>query len=82
MAYLRKWFLGLAVAAILLSLGTAPANAQAVNPAFVCNANASVPPIIRAEGITELVGDLFLNCTGGNPSVRGGSVPLSNVQIF
>src|SRR6202165_5944906 len=83
MADYRKWFLALAVVAILLSLGSAPASAQGViNPAFVCNANAGVPPIVRAEGITELVGDLILNCTGGNPTRAGAPVPLSNVQIF
>ncbi|MDP8979812.1 MAG: hypothetical protein M3O35_04385, partial [Acidobacteriota bacterium] len=48
----------------------------------MCNANAGVPPIVRAEGITELVGDLILNCTGGNPTRAGAQVPLSNVQIF
>jgi hypothetical protein len=82
MADYRKWFLALAVVAILLSLGTTPASAATPNPAFVCNANAGVPPLVRSEGITELVGDLILNCTGGNPTVAGGPVPLSNVQIF
>jgi len=83
MADYRKWFLALAVVAILLSLGSMPASAQGViNPAFVCNANAGVPPIVRSEGITELVGDLILNCTGGNPTRAGAAVPLSNVQIF
>ena len=82
MTDLRKSFLALAVVAILLSLGSTPANAATVNPAFVCNANASVPPLVRSEGITELMGDLILNCTGGNPTVAGAPVPLSNVQIF
>ncbi len=82
MADYRKWFLALAVVAILLSLVSAPANAATPNPAFVCNANAGVPPLVRSEGITELVGDLILNCTGGNPTVAGGPVPLSNIQIF
>ena len=83
MAEFRKWFVTFAFAALLLSLGPAPAKAQGqVEPAFVCNANAGVPPIVRAEGITELVGDLILNCTGGNPTRAGAPVPLSNVQIF
>src|SRR5260370_27592682 len=82
MADYRKWFFALAVVAIVLGVGSVPASAATPNPAFVCNANAGVPPLVRSEGITELVGDLILNCTGGNPTVAGGPVPLSNVQIF
>src|SRR6266851_443718 len=82
MADYRKWFLALAVVAILLSLGTTPANAATPAPAFVCNANAGVPPLVRSEGITELVGDLILNCTGGQPTQKGSPIPLSNVTIF
>jgi len=80
MADFRKWLIAFAAVALLLSLGTS-AYAQN-NPAFNCVANAGVPPIVRAEGITELVGDLILNCNGGNPTVVGSPIPLSNVQIF
>jgi len=76
----RKWFLALA----LVILTVAVASAQNV-PAFQCVANAGVPPLVRAEGIAELVGDLVLNCTGGIPSgqVNGPSaIPLINVQVF
>jgi hypothetical protein len=56
-------------------------------------ANAGVPPIVRAEGLAELVGDVVLNCTGGYPAmfvdplvpgtVLGpASIPQVNVQIF
>jgi len=34
--------------------------------------------VVRAEGLTELLGDLVLNCTGGNP----GAPFLANFQIF
>ena len=71
----RKWFLVLA----LVTLTAAVASAQ---PAFQCTANAGVPPIVRAEGIAELVGDLVLNCTGGAPAANAASVPRVNVQIF
>jgi len=81
MADFRKWLIAFAAVALLLSLGTS-ASAQTNNAAFTCTANAGVPPIVRAEGITELVGDLILNCTGGNPTQAGVPVPLSNVQIF
>jgi len=83
MADFRKWFFAFAVVALLLGLGSS-ANAQIGlgSPSFQCTANAAVPPIVRAEGLTELVGDLTLNCTGGTPTITGANIPLSNVTIF
>jgi len=81
MADFRKWLLAFAVVALLLGMGTS-ASAQTQNAAFACTANAGVPPIVRAEGITELVGDLILNCTGGTFTPPGQNIPQSNVQIF
>lgn len=78
MADFRKWFPVLAVATLMFG-AAASANAQ---PAFSCNSNAGVPPIVRAEGLTELVGDLILNCTGGTPTALGATVPQVNFQIF
>jgi hypothetical protein len=74
----RKWLLALAVVGLLLGVGTSTANAQ--NPAFTCAATA-VPNIVRSEGVTELLGDLILNCTGGIPTAAGRSIPLQNVVI-
>ncbi len=79
MADFRKWFLALAVVALLAGF-TVPASAQA--PPFQCVANAGVPPIVRAEGYTELVGDLTLNCNGGVPTPAGLTVPPVNVTIL
>jgi hypothetical protein len=70
MADFRKWFLVLAAVALLV--GTA--NAQG----FQCTANAGVTPLVRAEGIAELTGDLVLNCTGAVPA--GGII--ANIRIF
>ena len=82
MADFRKWLFAFAVVALMLGLQV-PANAQfGSGPAFACVANAGVPPIVRSEGVTELVGDLILNCTGGTPTPAGNPIPLSNVQIF
>ncbi|MGH9672987.1 MAG: hypothetical protein ACRD44_07380 [Bryobacteraceae bacterium] len=55
-------------------------SAQAVP--FSCTANAGVPPILRAEGLTELVGDVVLGCTGGEITQRGVPVPLVSLQLF
>lgn len=79
MADFRKWFYALAVVALLAGF-TVPMSAQA--PPFQCVANAGVPPIVRAEGYTELVGDLVLNCSGGVPTPRGQFVPPVNVTIL
>jgi hypothetical protein len=55
------------------------AVASAANSTFQCNANAGVPPLIRSEGLAEPVGDLTLNCTGGDDTLTPTFV---NVQIF
>lgn len=78
----RKWLFAFAVVAVLLIASAPSANAQFLPNTFTCVANAGVPPIVRAEGITELVGDLLLNCTGGTPTPAGQTIPLSNVTIF
>jgi len=47
-------------------------------PPLTCNANAPVPPVVRAEGRAELVSDIVLTCTGGNPTM---AAPV-NISIF
>jgi hypothetical protein len=79
MADFRKWIYALAVVALLAGF-TVPASAQA--PPFQCIANAGVPPIVRGEGYTELVGDVTLNCTGGVPTPAGQAVPPVNFTIL
>ncbi len=52
------------------------------NPnAFTCVANAGTPVIVRVEGITELAGDLLLNCVGGTPTPAGQKVPAFNFRL-
>jgi len=79
MADFRRWFYAFAVVALLTGL-TVPASAQ-ITP-FVCNTNAGVPPIVRAEAYADLVGDLTLACTGGNSTVVGQVIPQVNITIF
>jgi hypothetical protein len=52
--------------------------AAASSQSLSCHANAGVPPLVRAEGFTELVGDLVLTCTGGT----AGLPTVTNVQVF
>jgi len=49
---------------------------------FQCLANAGVPPSIRANGLTELAGDLTLNCTGGTPTPAGQAFPQFNFTVL
>ncbi|MBI5085107.1 MAG: hypothetical protein HZB13_10985, partial [Acidobacteria bacterium] len=70
----RKAFL------LLVVVFVAVASAQ-VTP-LSCNANSGVPPIARAEGVAEEVGQVIINCTGGTPTAYGSVIPTINVQIF
>lgn len=74
----RRCFLAIAVLVLALGL-IAPASAQVAT--FQCVANAAVPPTIRAEGLTELIGDIVLNCSGGVPTATG-TIPTADVTIF
>jgi len=51
---------------VSLALFVLPCTAQTPGAPLQCTANSGVPPVLRAEGLTELVGDLVLTCTGGN----------------
>jgi hypothetical protein len=73
----RKWFPALAVATLFV----ATASAQ-TTPSLSCTSNAGATPIVRAEGLSELVGDVVLNCTGGVATPAGQLVPLVNLQVF
>jgi hypothetical protein len=79
MADFRKLFYALALVAMLAGL-TIPASAQ--NAPFTCSTAVTVPPIVRGEGYAELVGDLVLTCSGGNPTTVGQTVPQVNISIF
>jgi hypothetical protein len=58
MADFRKCVYAFAVLALLLG-SAVTANAQ-----IQCIGNAAVPAALRSEGLTELIGDITLNCTG------------------
>ncbi|HEY7333659.1 MAG TPA: hypothetical protein VH639_02155 [Bryobacteraceae bacterium] len=79
MADFRRLFYALALVALLAGL-VVPASAQSAP--FQCIANAGVPPIVRGEGYTELVGDLTLNCTGGISTPANQVVPQVNFTIL
>jgi hypothetical protein len=81
----RRWILALTV----LALCVAGANAQVqvgtggTNGAFSCSTiNGSVTPTVRSEGITELVGDIVILCSGGTPIAPGAQIPQANITVF
>ncbi len=79
MVTFRKSILLLAVIAMTATVASAQLGPP---PAFACVATGGVPPLVRAEGLAELVGDLVLNCTGGIPTAQNVTVPKVNIRIF
>ena len=67
--------------ATIAMLSGAVAWAQTGGGSFTCQANAVVAPTVRSEGITELIGDVILNCTGGKPTPAGQQVPVVLMQV-
>lgn len=58
--------------------------AQAQSGPLTCSAGANgvnVPPTVRAEGQSEILGDLVLTCTGGTPTATGATIPTTTFQI-
>jgi len=78
-------------AMFLLAICVGLANAQVFNNGGVvggatglplqCTANVAVPPQLRAEGLTELIGDIVLTCTGGNALPIGTLIPTANITV-
>ena len=87
MAASRK--LSVVAALVLMTLlSTGVASAAHVGGAphdlgvITCN-SVAVPPIVRAEGIAELVGDVILTCTNVPPTSGGTAVShlVTNVSV-
>jgi len=79
MVAFRKLFLVLAIGAFLLGTATTASAQTAGGNPVVCSTSAGVPPVVRAEGHTELVGDIVVICTGG---VTANGAFLANFQLF
>lgn len=79
MLHFRKVLLAVAAVASFIGAGST-ANAQNQSNPFVCNTSFS-PLVVRAEGLRELLGDIVITCTGGNPVNGTGQVFNSNPVI-
>jgi len=81
----RRMIPVLAVLALLLGLSVS-ASAQTVP--FSCFTSGGVNTPDRAEGLTELVGDFLITCSGGvvngvsQSTPMGNPVPTVNIQVF
>ena len=76
MADFRRYIYALAFVALLAGF-TVTASAQNMQ----CTQTTGVPPIVRGEGYTELMGDLVLDCTGGIPTPPNQAVGTVNVSV-
>jgi hypothetical protein len=78
----------LALAAVALTAGIASAQVGTAtgvggSQAPTCTTtNGAVTPTLRAEGYTELTGDIVIVCQGGSPPALGSLIPTANITIF
>ena len=77
MADFRKWLYAFAVVALLAGL-TVPASAQTT---FQTCIGGAVNPTVRAEGYTELAGDITITCSGGTATPSGSTVPAVTIDV-
>jgi len=78
MVEFRRMIPVLAVLAFLLGSAV---TASAQTP-LSCVTNGATNTPVRAEGLTELVGDFVVSCSGGTPTIPGNAIPTVTIQIF
>jgi len=84
----RKLITALAGVALFAGIASAqvgggPGGGTASGQVFTCGVtNGAVTPTLRAEGYTELVGDIVLVCSGGSALPVGAVIPTANITVF
>jgi len=81
----RKWIIALAVLALFTGLASAQVGTGGTNGGapFSCTVtNGAVTPTLRAEGFTELTGDILLACSGGAQPALGSVIPTATIAVF
>jgi hypothetical protein len=82
----RKLIIALAVVALFAGFASAQvgtSSGTAAGTAFTCGVtNGAVTPTLRAEGYTELTGDIVIICSGGFPAATGTVIPTANITLF
>ncbi len=70
------------LAIILIPIVCSPSLLAQVTPPPITCSTSSAPLTVRAEGLTDLVGDVVINCFGGQPVEVGQALPQVNIQVF
>lgn len=87
MVSFRRVILALAVLALFTGLASAQVFTPGGGPGsaggnLTCSVlNTGNPTQVRAEGYSELLGDIVIQCTGGTAVAVGGAVPLANITV-
>jgi hypothetical protein len=84
MVSFRRFVLALAVLALFTGLASAQVlvgSGGSGTGSLVCTANVANPTQARAEGHTELLGDIVIACTGGSLLAPGSPVPTANITV-
>ncbi len=80
----RRWVIAAAVLALFAGLAGAQVTGPGSTGAFTCSANVAVPPQLRSEGLTDLIGDIVITCSGGQlppPGTAGTAIPTANFVV-
>jgi len=84
MADFRRWFIALAVLALMAGAASAQVGVITSGPTtpLACTASAAGTPEMRPEGYTELAGDIVITCTGGPVTPVGANIPTTNIVVY
>jgi len=77
----RRWIIVAAVLALFAGLASAQVPNGGATGQLACTASVAVPPQLRTEGLTELIGDIVLTCTGGALLPNGSVVSTANITV-
>jgi hypothetical protein len=81
MVSFRRIVLAIAMLALFVGLASAQVPSSSSGGNLVCTANVANPTQARAEGHTELLGDIVIACTGGTVLAPGTAVPTANFTV-
>jgi len=77
----RRWIVAAAAVTLFAGLASAQVPNGGGTGSLACSASVAVPPQLRTEGLTELIGDIVLTCTGGAPIANGATIPTANITV-
>jgi hypothetical protein len=85
MVSFRRIVLAMSILALFVGLAGAQVGTGGTSTGgpLACTALATATPALRSEGITELIGDIVIQCTGGTvaPGAVQGPVPTGNITL-